>query len=55
MNPDLERIEELRKKLEDYYGTAVMSGNPMAAINLSEIENMDDREIETEAEKCHIK
>lgn len=54
MYPDEERTEELREKLADYYGTAMASGMPMAALDLAKIENMSAEEIEHEAEKNHI-
>ena len=46
-------IEELRKKIKDYYGTA-MQFNPVAAINLASIDNMTDEEIVEEAKKLHL-
>ena len=55
MYPDEERTEELREKLKDYYGTAMVSGMPMALIDLARVENMTDEEIEREAEKKHIR
>ena len=53
--PEEEKIEELREKLKDYYGTAMVSGMPMAVIDLAKLENMDDGEILEEAEKNHIR
>ena len=47
-------IEELRKELEDYYGTAMASGMPMAVIDLSHVSEMSDEEIEEEARKLHL-
>ena len=38
--------EDLKKQLKDYYGTAMCSGNPMAVIELSKVDNMSDAEIE---------
>ena len=55
MYPDNDNTEELREKLKDYYGTAMVSGNPMAVIDLSRVENMDEEEIRREAEKNHIR
>ena len=37
--------EELRKALMDYYGTAMSSGNPMAAIELSQAESASDEKL----------
>ena len=55
MYPDNDNTEELREKLKDYYGTAMVSGNPMAVIDLSRVENMDEEEIRREAEKNNIR
>lgn len=55
MYPDEEKIEELRQKLRDYYGTAMTSGMPMAVIDLARVERMDDEEVLEEAEKNHIR
>jgi hypothetical protein len=44
--PEEKDIEELRKELEDYYGTAMVSGMPMAVIDLSRVSEMSDEEIE---------
>ncbi len=55
MIPDDKRIEELREKLKDYYGAAMVSGMPMAVIDLARVENMSDEEIEKEAQKNHIR
>ena len=53
--PEEEKIEELREKLRDYYGTAMVSGMPMAVVDLAKLENMDDDEILEEAKKNHIR
>ena len=37
--------EQLRKKLEDYYGTAMCSGFPMAMMELEEVRRASDEEI----------
>ncbi len=50
-----EEIEELREKLEDYYGTAMASGMPMAVIELSEVSSMSDEEVMERAEELHIR
>ena len=55
MYPYDDETEELREKLKDYYGTAMMSVNPMAVIDLSRVENMDEQQLREEAEKNHIK
>jgi hypothetical protein len=55
MYPYDDETEELREKLKDYYGTAMMSGNPMAVIDLSRVEDMDEQQLREEAEKNHIK
>ena len=55
MYPYDDETEELREKLKDYYGTAMMSGNPMAVMDLSRVENMDEQQLREEAEKNHIK
>ncbi|MDO4520982.1 MAG: hypothetical protein Q4B44_05010 [Erysipelotrichaceae bacterium] len=55
MYPYDDETEELREKLKDYYGTAMMSGNPMAVIDLSRVENMHEQQLREEAEKNHIK
>ena len=52
--PEEKDIEELRKELEDYYGTAMVSGMPMAVIDLSRVSKMSDEEIEEEARKLHL-
>ena len=38
-------ISKLRSDLEDYYGTAVFSGMPMAVIELSQAENASPQEL----------
>ena len=55
MYPYDDETEELREKLKDYYGTAMMTGNPMAVMDLSRVENMDEQQLREEAEKNHIK
>lgn len=40
-----EDIDEIRKKLENYYGTAVHSGFPNAQVQLDEIEDLDAEEV----------
>ena len=38
-------IKRLRRDLEDYYGTAMFNGFPMAIMDLSKVEKASDREI----------
>ena len=38
-------MEELRQLLLDYYGTAMCSGNPMAAIKLAEVESASPQQL----------
>ena len=45
-----ETIDQLRKQLEDYYGTA-MQEFPMAVLDLSDIEQMTDEEVIDEAKR----
>lgn len=46
--------DDLRKKLKDYYGTAMFSGNPMAVIDLSRVDSANDEELEKLANKAGI-
>ena len=46
--------EELREKLTDYYGTAMMNGFPMAMADLNGLDSMDDEEIRELAEELGI-
>ena len=48
-------MDELRQILIDYYGTAVFNGNPIAIINLTEIENATEVELIQLANKIGIK
>ena len=50
-----ELAETLRKKLTDYYGTAMLNGNPMAVIQLAEVENASPQDIIKLAEQTGIK
>ena len=52
--PEEKEIERLREKLEDYYGTAMASGMPMAVIELSEVSSMSDEEVIERTEKLHL-
>ena len=47
-------IEEIRSELEDYYGTAMTNGFPMAVIELGNLEEMDDDELRELAEEIGI-
>lgn len=38
-------IDALRDDLEDYYGTAMFSGFPMAVMDLNEISRMSEEEL----------
>ena len=38
--------DRLRRELEDYYGTAMFSGLPLAIAELSEVQDADDDELE---------
>lgn len=38
-------VKKLRRDMEDYYGTAMAGGFPMAVMELSEVEHMSDREV----------
>ena len=44
-------MDRLRKDLEDYYGTAMYNGLPMAMIDLSEVEDLSEEELEELAEE----
>ena len=53
--PDDADAEELREKLRDYYGTAMVNGFPMAVADLGNVDSMDDEEVIREAEKNGIR
>jgi hypothetical protein len=46
--------EELREKLTDYYGTAMVNGFSMAMADLSGLDSMDDEEIRKLAEELGL-
>ena len=46
--------EELREKLTDYYGTAMVNGFPMAMADLNGLGSMDDEEIRELAEELGL-
>ena len=51
--PDGKDIEEVRKELEEYYGTAMME-MPMADMDLARVSSMSDEEVIAEAKKKKI-
>ena len=44
-------VSYLRDRLRDYYGTAMISGFPMAVMELSEVDSMSDEEVIKRAEE----
>ena len=46
--------EELREKLTDYFGTAMVNGFPMAMADLNGLDSMDEEEIRELAEELGI-
>ena len=44
-------VDKLRDDMEDYYGTAMMNGFPMAVVELSEVESASDRDLVQKAVK----
>lgn len=38
-------VDALRRDLEDYYGSAMCSGFPMAVVELSQVENASPQEL----------
>jgi hypothetical protein len=46
--------DELREKLTDYYGTAMMNGFPAAMADLNGLDSMDDDEIRELAEELGL-
>ena len=38
-------MKELRDSMENYYGTAMFSGFPMAGVDLIRVQNMSDEEL----------
>ena len=47
-------ISRLRRDLEDYYGTAMFSGFPMAVMDVSRVERMSAQELVELAQKNGI-
>ena len=46
--------EDIREELRDYYGTAAASGFPMAAVQLFEVDDMDEDVLRKRAEELGI-
>lgn len=46
-------IEELREKIKDYYGTAMMLF-PAAMEEIERVERMSDKEVLEEARRLHL-
>ena len=44
-------VNELRESMENYYGTAVFSGMPMAAVDLFRVQSASDDELIRIAQK----
>ena len=47
-------IDEIKSELEDYYGTAMTNGFPMAVIELGNLDEMDEDELRDLAEEVGI-
>lgn len=47
-------IEQLRKDLKNYYGTAMFGGSPMAMMEISKVERASEQELIKIAEKNQI-
>lgn len=47
-------VDALRSHMEDYYGTAMMSGFPAALLDLADIDSMDGEELCRYAEEQGI-
>lgn len=47
-------IAELKDKLRDYYGTAMVSEFPMAMAELNEVDSMSDEEVIEKAEELGL-
>jgi len=48
---DSDGIEDVRDALRDYYGTAMVSGFPMAGMDLARVDSMSDEEVLRDAYK----
>ena len=42
--------KEIKEKLQDYYGTAMLNGFPAAMADLNELEDMDDEQFDDDQE-----
>ena len=49
-----DKEKSAKEKLEDYYGTAMASGFPMAVIDLANVSNMSEDKAEEECEKLGL-
>ncbi len=47
-------IDKLREDLEDYFGTAMFSGNPQAMMELEKVKRASDQELISLARRCGI-
>lgn len=47
-------IDELRRDIQEYYGTAAFSGFPMAILDECEVEDMSDEELLEKADELGI-
>lgn len=45
---------KLRKDLEDYFGTAMFSGNPQAMMDLERVKRASDSELISIARRCGV-
>lgn len=50
----MKNTEDLRKELKDYYGTAMFNGNPMAVMELSQVDTASDAELERLARQAGL-
>ena len=47
-------IEQIKEELENYYGTAIVNGFPMAMVDYAELESKDEEKLRTLAEKLGL-
>ena len=47
-------VNRLRKDMQDYYGTAMFNGFPMAVMDLSKVEQLSDQELVELAQKTGL-
>ena len=45
-------IDKLREDLEDYFGTAMFSGNPQAIMDLEKVKRASTQELISIAQRC---